>query len=132
MARVKIGDIFEIKTSKGYIYIHYIFKDEKLGPLIGVLSGFYNKRPSDFQKIVLNEEQFVVYFAISSANKRKTIEYVSNYKMVGFQKPQFMKTEHYIGREFVKTLSPEQKKLSPWGIWSDALLIENLEEEIDI
>ena len=52
-----------------------------------------------------------------------------------------MRTEHNIRGEFlgwhivdtetwqrqlVKTLSPEQKKLSPWGIWNDTLLIENL------
>ena len=52
-----------------------------------------------------------------------------------------MRTEHIVRGEFlgwhiidtdtwqrqlVKSLTREQKQLSPWGIWNDALLIENL------
>jgi len=35
-------------------------------------------------------------------------------------------------RQLVKTLTPEQKQLSPWGIWNDTLLIENLVDDWEL
>ena len=32
-------------------------------------------------------------------------------------------------RQLVNSLSYEQSKLSPWGVWNDTLLKENLEAE---
>jgi hypothetical protein len=40
---MKIGDVFEVQTSKGNAYLHYTFKDEKLGDLVRVFSGPYKK-----------------------------------------------------------------------------------------
>ena len=102
MARIKLGDIFEVKTAKGNAYLHFIY------------------------------------------NRKKIVEQVSSYPVNGFEKPQFMRTEHYVRgelsgwhiintdtweRQLVTELTPEQKKLSPWGVWNDTLLIENLEDD---
>lgn len=66
---------------------------------------------------------------------------MGHYPPSGFDKPRFMRTEHSVRGEFlgwhivdtetwqrqlVQTLTKEQKALSPWGIWNDTLLIENL------
>ncbi len=39
---------------------------------------------------------------------------------------------HTWQRQLVKNLTPEHKQLSPWGIWNDTLLIENLVNDWDL
>lgn len=143
MARVKLGNVFELKTSKGYAYLHFVYKDNQLGQLVRVLSGLYNQRPSSFCDLVLQNHQFVVFFPVSAAKKKELIEFVDDCPMDNFKKPKEMRTEHHIGgeflgwdivntdtwkRKFTKKLSSRQRKLSPWGIWNDTLLIERLEK----
>ena len=141
MARIKIGDIFEINTPEGKSYLHYVHKDNATGELIRVLQGLYSERPANFDKLAASEERYIISFPLSAATKQKIVEPVGYYPASNFNKPKLMRTEHNIRGEFlgwhlvdtetwhrqlVKTLSPEQKKLSPWGIWNDTLLIENL------
>ncbi len=141
MAKIKIGDIFEIVTPIGKAYLHYIFKDESIGDLIRVLPGIYAERPASFEQLAASKERYMIFFPVSVANKRKIIELVGNYPTTGFTKPAFMRTEHivkgdFLGwfiintktwqRELKKELSSEQKELSPWGVWNDTLLIERL------
>lgn len=141
MARIKVGDIFEINTPKGRAYLHYIYKDKTTGDLIRVLPGLYSKRPANFDTLAGSKERYVVFFPLSAANKQKIVEQVGYYPADNFGKPKYMRTEHFVRGEFVgwhiidtetwqrqlvKKLTPEQKQLSPWGIWNDTLLIENL------
>ncbi|BDA78463.1 hypothetical protein LPTSP3_g13930 [Leptospira kobayashii] len=51
MAKIKIGDIFEINTSKGNAYLHYIYQDKSVGDLIRVLPGLYSDRPSNLSLV---------------------------------------------------------------------------------
>jgi len=141
MARIKIGDIFEINTPKGKAYLHYVYKDKVTGELIRVLQGLYGERPVNIPELATSNERYIVSFPIAAATKQGIVEVVGHYSMVGFEKPKLMRTEHnvrgkFLGwhlvdtetwqRKLVSTLSPEQKKLSPWGVWNDTLLIENL------
>ena len=141
MVRIKLGDIFEIKTSKGNAYLHYIYKDKTIGDLIRVLPGLFTERPVIFDKLVTSKERYMLFFPLSAANKKRIVEQVGYYPADSFEKPRYMRTEHIVKGEFlgwhiidtetwqrqlVKTLTQEQKKLSPWGIWNDILLIENL------
>ncbi len=142
MARIKTGDIFEIKTSKGKAYLHYIFKDETNGDLVRVLPGLYYDQPDDIEGLASEDESFLVFFPLSAANRKKIVEKVGHYRS-DLTRPEYMRTEHYIRgeflgwhiintdtwqRELVKELSDSQKQLSPWGIWNDTLLVERLEE----
>ena len=83
----------------------------------------------------------MIFFPLSFANKKKILKLAGYYPINEFNKPKFMRTEYYIRgkflgwhivntdtweRELTEVLTPEQKKLSPWGIWNDTLLIENL------
>lgn len=141
MRKIKIGDIFEIVTPEGMAYLHYIYKDQSIGDLVRVLPGLYAERPISFEQLAESKENFMVFFPLSAAFKRKIVEMVGFHPGTGFKKPEYMRTEHVIRgeflgwhiintetwkRELVKNLSSEQKKLSPWGIWNDTLLIEKL------
>lgn len=146
MKRIKKGDLFEIKTSKGLSYIHYIYYDNELGELIRVLPGKYSVRPDNMKELVQRNELYVVFFSVSIAFKKGLIELVYNQNILN-EKPKFMRTPHIIRNEFlgwhiintdtwerklVDELSPFQKKLSPWGIWNYTLLKERIEENWDL
>lgn len=141
MGKIKVGDVFEINTPKGKAYLHYIYKDKTTGDLIRVLPGLHSDRPANFDTLVGSKERYMVFFPLTAANKQKIVEQIGYYSADNFVKPRFMRTEHVVRGEFlgwhivdtetwqrqlVKTLTSEQKKLSPWGIWNDTLLIENL------
>lgn len=141
MAKNKIGDIFEINTPKGKAYLHYIYKDSVIGELVRVLQGLYSDRPTNFDQLAASKERYIISFPLSAAIKQKIVKPVGFYSASNFSKPELMRTEHNVRGEFlgwhlintetwhrqlVMTLSPEQKKLSPWGIWNDKLLIDNL------
>jgi len=147
MGKTRIGNIFEINTPKGNAYLHYIYKDETAGDLIRVLSGLYSERPASLDKLAGSKERYMVFFPLSAANKKKIVEQVGYYSADSFSKPKYMRTEHNIKGEFlgwhiintdtwqrqlVKNLTSEQKLLSPWGIWNDTLLIENLVNDWDL
>lgn len=66
MARIKLGDIFEIETSKGKAYLHYIFKG-KDGALIRALPGLYQTRPNNFDDIAVLKERYMLFFPLGAA-----------------------------------------------------------------
>jgi hypothetical protein len=144
MIKIKIGDIFEINTPKGKAYLHYIYKDRTMGDLVRVLPGLYSERPNTFDKLASLKERYMIFFPVSVANKQKIIERIGSYPADSFRKPPYMRTEHivkgkFLGwhiidtetwqRQLIENLTPEQKQLSPWGIWNDTFLIENLVDD---
>lgn len=144
MKKIKEGDVFEITTSKGKAYLHYIYKDKEMTELVRVLPGLYASAPENLDQLIESKEMFMVSFQIAAAYKRHLVEKVGHYPATNFPKPQYMRTEFIVGRErkgwhivnvdtlqrqSVQKLTEEQKKLSPWGIWNDTLLIENLEND---
>lgn len=144
MTNMKIGDIFELETPKGKAYLHFIYKDKATGYLVRVLPGLYSARPTDLEELVTLKERFMVFFPLSTANKQKIIQKIGHYPADKFEKPRYMRVEHivrgaFLGwhivdtdtweRQLVNELTPEQKLLSPWGIWNDTLLIENLVDD---
>ena len=128
-------------TPQGKAYLHYVFKDKVMGELVRVLPHFYSQTPDYLGKLAESEERFMVFFPVSVACRRKLIENVGHFDLKNFVKPNLMRNKHLVRGEFlgwhlidtntmhhqlVKNLSAEQKKLSPWGIWNDTLLIERL------
>jgi hypothetical protein len=141
MAKIKIGDIFEIKTPIGSAYLHYIHKDKTIGDLIRVLPGLFTERPDDFDAIASAKERYMIFFPLSAANNRKLLERVGFYPADGFEMPKYMRTKHFVGKEYLgwhvvdtatwkrqllNSLTSEQMQYSPWGVWNDTLLIERL------
>ncbi|HNR90456.1 MAG TPA: hypothetical protein PKM65_19115 [Spirochaetota bacterium] len=143
MAKVKIGDMFELVTPKGKAYLHYIYKDKSLGDLIRVLPGIYHEEPIDYIEIAKQKELYLIFFPLSAAYKRNLVKQVAHYDDNNFQKPKFMREKHVIhgefkgwyivdtdswNNQFVTKLTDEEKLLSPWGIWNDSLLIDRIVE----
>lgn len=140
MARIKLGDIFEIETPKGKAYLHYIFKTKSGIDLIRVLQGLYQELPENFGDLVRSKERYMIFFPLGAANYRKIVKRVGFYPADEFEKPQYMRTEHSMPgvtawdivdtdtwkRRVVKELTPEQIQLSDWAGWNDTLLIKRL------
>lgn len=139
--RLKIGDIFQISTKKGAAYFQCVHSDKLEGEIIKVFYKLWNKQVNDIED-VLKEDYFFVGFPLKYAIRQGIVSYMDNVKIDEFEKPKFMRSLHQIGeeklgwhivntktlkRKFVEELNSEQKKLSPWGIWNDTLLKENLE-----
>jgi hypothetical protein len=144
MGKIQVGDIFEIETSKGKAYLHYIHKDPKVGrELVRLLPGLYTERPENLELLASSKEQYMLFFPISAAKRKKIVEPVGYFPADNFDKPKYMRDEHNVRgellgwhiidtdswrRELVKELTREQRKLSDWASWNDTLLKKRLVE----
>ena len=142
MARIKTGDIFKIKTSKGKTYLHFVFKDEANGDLVRVMTDLFSDQPDNLDSLACKDGRFLIFFPLSAAYKKKIVKKVGHYKS-DFTRPEFMRIEHFVRcdflgwhivnsdtwkKELVNKLNGGLNQLSPWGIWIDTLLTERLEE----
>ena len=78
--RKKIGDVYEIKTSKGLAYFQYTHENEKMGSLIRVLDEFYAKRPltKDLQNLVNKKHKFQTFCYLNDAIKKAEVVFIEN------------------------------------------------------
>jgi hypothetical protein len=143
MARLKIGDIVEIKTGKGLVYAHYTHKHLQYGALLRVFRMFYEVRPSDFTELVTNRPAFMCFFPLGAAVNRSLVSIVGNVVVPpeaqafptfrgGVANPPTGKVKVWWlwdgEKEWrVGELTAEQRKLSIRGVWNDTLLIERIE-----
>ena len=71
--RIRVGDVIEIITSRGFAYVHitHIHKTERAsyGPLVRVLPGFFDSRPSQFDN---RGWMFLRYLALRGSEWVKT------------------------------------------------------------
>ncbi len=144
MARIKLGDIFEIKTAKGYAYFQYVHSDKLEGELIKVFNNIFEERPKAIEEILKVEDCYYVGFPLKYALKQKIVEHIGMIPIPkDFKKPRYTRSKHMIRGEFkgwhitdsetekmvlVQELTEEQKQFSPSGIVNDTYLIERLEE----
>jgi hypothetical protein len=143
MSKIELGDIFEINTNKGKAYFQCVKIDKVRGDLINVFNKLYDERPISVENIVKVKDNYLIGFPVSAAHRRKLVEKVGNVPLPDdFALPKYMRDKHVIRgeflgwhivdvntlkRQFVEKLSPEQKQLSPIGIYNDTLLKEMLE-----
>ena len=112
-----------------------------IGELVRILPGLYKEPPVDLEKIASSQERYMIFFPLKAAVRQKIVKKSGFYPAENFKKPRHMRTEHTVRgsfiswhiintetwqRELVTNLSTEQKKLSPWGIWNDTLLLQRL------
>lgn len=71
MKKIIIGDLFEIKTAKGFAYLQYCYKDEILGELIRILPENFTRRLDSFTGIIIQKESFLVFFPVLAAYRKK-------------------------------------------------------------
>lgn len=111
----KIGDVYEIKTSKGLAYFQYTHEHSqppKWGSLIRVLDGFYQKRPSveEVYSIVNKKHRFQKFLFLNQAIKEKEVLFIGNYPIPNFAKkfPIFKNTN---------TPPKGDQKEAVWSLW---------------
>lgn len=143
--KIKLGDIFEIKTRKGLAYAQYVLWNSEMGALIRVLPGFHEARPMSFSEVTGHVERFVTFFPLQAAIDQEIFEVVANEPVPEHSRklPLFRARGHIDREGFVHDwrlwdgekstrigrLAPEQRKLPIKEIWNDTLLIERIEEE---
>lgn len=146
MAFTKIipGEVFSIKTSKGYGFLQFIENNDMGIQIVRVLEPLKQEKFVT-QKETDIKERYVIGFAVTAALKRKIIDRAVVLKIPDhFKTPKETRTKHMIRGEFlgwhivnqktlkrrlVYSLTPKEIELSPSGCPNDTLLIEWLETD---
>src|SRR5690348_2923190 len=79
--RPQIGDVVEVETPRGLAYAQYTHEHRdppRMGSLLRVLPGLYEKRPAAFDSLVEQEERFWVFFPLGAATRRQLVRIVGN------------------------------------------------------
>jgi hypothetical protein len=76
---VRLGDIIEIKTSRGLSYAQYTHKHSQYGALLRVFEKAFAIRPTDFSQVVLLPVACVTVFPLGAACSRGIVTAVSNH-----------------------------------------------------
>jgi hypothetical protein len=79
--RARVGDIFEIRTSRGRAYFQYTHEHSappRFGSLIRVLPGFYDEPPKTFESLVERPHVFMVFFPLNAAIRQGIVRRVAN------------------------------------------------------
>ena len=142
--RIKVGDIVEISTNKGFAYAQYVLKKERWGALIRILPGLFDERPGDLCELAAKESRFVTFFPLQQAVNKDIFQVVANCEVPESAKefPVFRAAGHvdrqgrvanwYIwnGEQSwqVDHLTEEQLRLPIRSVWNDTLLIERIEQ----
>ena len=143
MAKVELGDIFEIITTKGKGYFQCVKIDQVRGDLIKVYNKVYNDKPLLISDMVSVKDAYYIGFPVNAALNRKLISKIGNIPLpANLELPTHMRDKHIIQgeflgwfiievktlkRQFVEELTQEQRSLSPIGLYNDTLLKERLE-----
>ena len=142
MKKPRLGDIVEIATPDGKAYAQLVNGHRQYGSLLRVLRGVHDERPSDLNRLVAGETQFVVFFPLLAAVKAGILHVIGNEQVpeafkafpvfrTGVADPRTGNVTTWWlwdgEREWkVGTLSEEQKRLPIRGVWNDTLLAERI------
>ncbi len=145
--RIKIGDVVEIKTSKGLAYALYTHRHQtppRFGAMLRVFDELFAARPVDIETIVQLPVRFTTFFPLQAAVDRGIVEIVGNARVpdhlcafpifrTGMINPQTKQVEQWSLWDGEKSwrvglLSPEQRSLPIRGICNDTLLIDRIEK----
>jgi len=143
VARIKIGDVVEIITSRGLAYTQYTHSHPDYLSLMRVFATFYSTRPENFAEVVKQPLAFNCFLPLSVCVHRKIFAVVANVPIsaelrdfplfrTGFPDSVTRKIHNWTiwdgqSSTRVGALTADQRKLSLRGIWNDTLLIERLE-----
>ena len=142
--RVKIGDIFEVETQKGFIYFQYVYKRLDKLQTINVFN-YVSKTKLDLEEIDTSNIKLTVEYPVTIAYNRDMIDFIGNKDFSEFIYPKYRidralklsREDNARGWDIVDTdtlkrkrvinLNDEEKKLSPSGWWNPTFLIEWIE-----
>lgn len=145
VASLKIGDVVEVKTSRGFSYLHYTHKHRQYGALLRAFAGFHDTRPSALPELMARPAAFQCFFPLRAALDQGIVSVVGNVELsaseknfptfrAGVMNPATRKVDVWWlwnGQEEWKVgdLTAEQRRLSIRGVWNDTLLRDRLESE---
>jgi hypothetical protein len=109
MAKLKIGDVVEIKTTKGLTYAHYAHKHKQYGALLRVFERFYDVRPNGFSELVNSKLAFVCFFPLSAAVDLALVSIVGN-TPVPLEAQEFPTFRAGV-------IDPSTRKVGVWWLW---------------
>ncbi|RKT01778.1 hypothetical protein [Chryseobacterium defluvii] len=144
MKSFELGNLYTIDTNKGLglFQLVNIPEDKKNEvEMIRVSYHLFPDIPKDIDE-VFSDDFFYVCFPVKAALRKKVINLVGHQDLPeNFSIPRFYRIEHYFNKgewiivdnkseniEQVKSLSDDQLKLSPDGVWTDLYLKDRLEE----
>lgn len=145
LPRVDYGDVFLITLTSGYGLIQCVqVAPETEVEIIRALPGAYNESDlSRIETLIGQKELFFQQLPVKYAVKKKLLTPLGNFPVpADSAAPRFFRTEHIIGTEMIgwhivdsrtlqlrldRRLSPEEQKLSEWGMTSIPDLAERIE-----
>jgi hypothetical protein len=139
----KAGDVFQLKTPKGFAYFQFSHKDEEYGHLIRILPGLFDTPPASFRELSQSKELYCVFFPLAAAVSKCIVKHVANEPLpASAQKPPILRRPGGRGiggkvlnwwirepngaEKKVDNLNVEQKHYSLAVIWNDTLLVERI------
>jgi len=142
MAKLKIGDVIEIKTARGLVYALYTHKHKQYGALLRVFSRAYASHQDSVPQVVTDSIAFSCFFPLKAAIDQGIVSVVGNVDVptaltifptfrAGVVDPKTQKVAVWWLWDGEKEwrmdgLTQEQRKLSIRGVWNDTLLVERI------
>jgi hypothetical protein len=128
---IPIGEILEVSTPNGLVYLHVAARDNSEGmDFVRVLPGVFPQRPSDFEALVDTQELCYLQLPTGPFIRMKFAVRVGNIVRDFLKRPELMREAQFgpegfrgwhiidtrtLKRTFVRTLTEDQKKLSTPG-----------------
>ena len=147
--KVRIGDIIEIRTSRGLAYAIYTHRHDKpprYGALLRVFDRLFSSRPDALEEIAKLPVRFSTFFPLQAATNRGLVEVVGNvsvpenlapfpvFRAAGLPDLKTKKVHAWWLWDGVKewrvgALTPEQRKLPIRGAVNDTMLVSRIEKD---
>jgi hypothetical protein len=142
--KIEIGEVFSIKTKKGFGFFQYVGDSTSNAQIIRVLEPI--KETLELTQSEINfHERFIIEFPLKAAFNRKIVGKISKFDLPdSFEIPSKSRSRHTVQGEFLgwfivdnkslqrelkRELSENDLKLSPNGIFNDTLLIDYLDKD---
>jgi Regulator of ribonuclease activity B len=148
----RIGDILEIKIPAGLRYIQYTHHVIDMGALVRVLPGLFGTRPTDFAHLAGQKELYFVFYTLDYAIRNKQVEIASRQPVPEWARPyplmrwrgdardqngktiawkifkasDLLTIETHQRTPVIRTLTPEQEKLSVHELWPHPVMVREL------
>jgi len=144
--KIKIGDIFRIKTKNGFGYFQYTYHSKGMGNLIRVFPYEFKHEVDNVAELAKHREFYFVYFPLQAAVNRNLVEPMGNFPIpAGASHPSFLKSRYSVSKNGIVNswkiidfytdafhvtteLSEEERKYSPEVVWNDTLLSKRISQ----
>ena len=107
--RIRIGDVVQVTTPRGFAYAHYSHKHAMFGSLLRILSGLYSEVPGDLVELTHKLPRFVTFFPLQAAVSRGIVDVVGNVPLPAAAQP------FPLFRAAMR--DPATGKVSAWWLW---------------